>query len=378
MRQYCSLFIFMSILILCLSVYTILFMDTILFSLIFFITIFISLYKNSNSVDDSAISREDTTGLKGIAFLMVFFSHITYFLFPYSNFLFPLSMFAGVGGNLFLFLSGYGLVKSSQDKSPMLFYKKRLSKLYIPLFITTIFITILDLISGIPFSFARIFPGLTAIVPSADIYTDFNSPLWFLTLLILFYVVFPFLFNKEKPIRSSIFFLLFGGVIPGYITQFLPLSSGVIHLYAVHAYAFPLGVILAFISMRIDLKKKLFKIPKNIRIFLWCIVVTLFIYTSFHAAINTSYEQLVSLCIMVLFLCVVLFLPLRSKFILIVGIYSYELYLLHRPLLYRHDVLYRFFPHWLATYLYIFVLLGVGFIIAKVSSKILEKKIPST
>src|SRR5690348_6614939 len=50
-----------------------------------------------------------TQELKGVAILAVVFGHIGYFLVDDNRFLFPLSVGAGVGVNIFLFLSGYGL-----------------------------------------------------------------------------------------------------------------------------------------------------------------------------------------------------------------------------------------------------------------------------
>lgn len=351
-------------------------MNNILFFVIFSITILITLQRKP-SLKEGGITRSDSTSLKGIAFLMVLFSHIGYFLFPNSNFLFPLSIFAGVGGNLFLFLSGYGLAKSSQDTNPISFYKHRFSKLYVPLVITTIFVVILDLASGSPTSFMHILPGLTAIVPHANIYTDFNSPLWFLTLLFVFYIIFPFIFNREKPFRSSLFLFLFAAIVPGYIIKFLPFSDGVVYLWATHAYAFPLGVACALIPEHVLLRLKLAQ-TMWLRVVLWCVALFAFIYMSFHAAINTPYEQSVCLITMFLFLYLFLSFPMRSTFILLLGTYSYELYLLHWPLLYRHDVLYGVFPSWLATYLYLFVFLGLGIGIAKISERILHTKKPPT
>lgn len=69
-----------------------------------------------------------TTELKGMAILMIVLSHIGYFLATDTRFLWPLSIMAGVGVNLFLFLSGFGLTASQikNNLKPWQFYKKRL------------------------------------------------------------------------------------------------------------------------------------------------------------------------------------------------------------------------------------------------------------
>ena len=68
---------------------------------------------------------------------MIVFSHIGYFLANDPRFLWPLSIFAGVGVNLFLFLSAYGLSVSNKKNQLSIWqwYKKRLPKLFISLWI---------------------------------------------------------------------------------------------------------------------------------------------------------------------------------------------------------------------------------------------------
>ena len=50
-----------------------------------------------------------TQELKGLGILTVVFAHFAYMLVTNAEFLFPLSIIAGVGVDLFLFMSGYGL-----------------------------------------------------------------------------------------------------------------------------------------------------------------------------------------------------------------------------------------------------------------------------
>src|SRR5258708_6334643 len=85
---------------------------------------------------DNSLTEE----LKGFAILAIVFSHIGYFLVTDHQFLWPLSIAAGVRVNLFLLLSGYGLALSF-SKNPLSikdFYLKRLLKLFIPLWIVLV------------------------------------------------------------------------------------------------------------------------------------------------------------------------------------------------------------------------------------------------
>ena len=89
-----------------------------------------------------------TQELKGLGILTVVFAHFAYMLVTNAEFLFPLSIIAGVGVDLFLFMSWYGLsVGMLKRPMPVLdFYKRRLIKIFIPFWIALIFIFAADAI----------------------------------------------------------------------------------------------------------------------------------------------------------------------------------------------------------------------------------------
>src|SRR3989339_1241391 len=106
--------------------------STYVFIIIFLVVVLATIRrKGTQEFFSATVSQE----LKGLAILMILFGHIGYFLAEDHRFLFPLSISAGVGVNLFLFLSGYGLASSALSKSLSIFqfYKKRLAKLFIPM-----------------------------------------------------------------------------------------------------------------------------------------------------------------------------------------------------------------------------------------------------
>src|SRR3989338_4223352 len=84
-----------------------------------------------------SIGVDVTQELKGFAILAIVFSHVGYFLALDHSFLFPLSVFAGVGVDLFLFVSGFGLATSAcaRGESVVQFYRRRLKNIYVPLWI---------------------------------------------------------------------------------------------------------------------------------------------------------------------------------------------------------------------------------------------------
>src|SRR5579884_2505516 len=108
--------------------------QTALFAMIIISSILVTLKLSYN---DSLFSLRVTNQLKGLAILTIVFSHIGYFLSNDTRFLFPMTILAGVGVNIFLFLSGFGLTTSALNRhlSPLEFYKKRLGKIFVPLWI---------------------------------------------------------------------------------------------------------------------------------------------------------------------------------------------------------------------------------------------------
>ena len=89
-------------------------LQTVFFSIIFLSLLLLSIRKNDT---ETFFSKEATNQLKGFSILAIIFSHIGYFLSSDTRFLYPFSVLAGVGVNLFLFLSGFGLTISQISKS---------------------------------------------------------------------------------------------------------------------------------------------------------------------------------------------------------------------------------------------------------------------
>ena len=103
------------------------FLQTLIFSAALSVALFFSVKKEHRPFE---LSPDHTNQLKGIAIMMVIFSHIGYFLDSGKTFLYPLSVAGGVGVNIFLFLSGYGLTLSElkHHHGILGFYLKRLRR----------------------------------------------------------------------------------------------------------------------------------------------------------------------------------------------------------------------------------------------------------
>lgn len=350
------------------------FFQTLIFGGVLFLTIVLTIKKEAKPF---SLGLDHTNQLKGIAIMMVLFSHIGYFLDSGKQFLYPLSVAGGVGVNIFLFLSGYGLTISSLKKylNPLEFYWKRLSRIFLPMWIVLIFFLLLDIfLLGINYPVKTLIYTFTGFVPDADIYAVFNSPLWYFTFILFYYLVFPLVFWKRFQILSVPLIFL----ISYFILRFeLPVVADVFKLYKLHYFAFPIGMAFAFLqTSTFNITSLIERIPSILRYLLAGVLVWVISYTAIHSGIGESLkaEQRISLVTMAATILLFILIPFKSKFLIWMGIFSYEIYLIQWPLLYRYDFIYRYLPAGVATILYFIVFIAMSFCIQKTVDKILRFK----
>jgi len=322
-----------------------------------------------------------TTELKGLAILMIVFSHIGYFLVNDSHFLYPLTIMAGVGVNLFLFLSGYGLTASQLAKklSRWQFYKRRLAKLYVPFWLMIFIYLILDYfilhITRTPLYAGQ---AILGIFTHADLYHDINSPLWYLTFILGYYLIYPWVFSRKRPWLSALVLYLAGYLLIRWNPAGL---ANVIYLYKVHILAFPLGVLAAgFITKfkNADIMEKWSRgwsaVPYYLIIagFLY-----LFVYSNIHSDIGVPImEQVMSTVAMLSLVGVFMMKKISFRLFYWFGLYSYEIYLFHWPLMYRYDFIYKYLKpdrEWIGVLLYLLVFLIIGWAMSRLSAWILKQ-----
>lgn len=334
--------------------------QTILFAIIFLPALLISLKINRNQ---APFSIQLTNQLKGVAILAIIFSHIGYFLSSDNQFLYPFSILAGVGVNAFLFLSGFGLTVSQLHSklSPLAFYQKRLSKLFIPLWLTISLILIIDfLLLHKSYPLSEITSSYLGFFPKADLFQNLNSPLWYFSIIFTYYLIFPLTFVQ---ISSYLAPLLILGTTLLLLNLPLPIDHDLIKLYKLHSLAFPLGVSFALIIQKIK-----FSIPLVFRYFLLIICVMIFVYTAINSYVgqDAKLEQTVSLITFFSLVAIFVLSKINSKLLSVFGIFSYEIYLIHWPIVSRFDVFFALLPPFLATALYLVLFILLGFLIQKV------------
>ncbi len=314
-----------------------------------------------------------TTELKGLAILMIVLSHIGYFLVNDHRFLWPLTIAAGVGVNLFLFLSGFGLTASQLQKNlpAWQFYKKRLLKLFTPFWLVLAAFVALDyLVLHISYPLDYLGRAFLGIFTHADLYQDINSPLWYFTFILGYYLLFPLVFNKKRPWFSALVLYLAGYLLIYWQPPFL---DYVLYLYKVHIFAFPLGVMAAWIVTKIpapDFSAGKWSAAGTAMVYYPVLagLLAIFVYANIHSGIGVSarLEQSMSILAVLAISGVFILKKIECRLLSLFGLYSYEIYLFHWPILYRYDIFYFWLPAWAATLLYLFLFLGLGWLMNKI------------
>ncbi|MBU0926100.1 acyltransferase [bacterium] len=331
-----------------------------------------------------------TQELKGLGILTVVFAHFAYMLVTNAEFLFPLSIIAGVGVDLFLFMSGYGL-SVGMLKKPMPifeFYKRRLIKIFIPFWVALIIIFAADSIFlNINYTMPYMIQSFLGWFPTAIGYGDVNSPFWYITWMIMFYALYPIVFSVKRPWLTALIL----SVIATLLGVYNPFDMGDNWLHRLHTLAFPLGIVAAWLLMKTKEKdNKLVKYLEDFRnkstgITRYVIIIAMFalvVYMSLHTTANhwptlTSLlgkgyfvEQFTSLVIMFAFIIIFSLKKLDNKFLAIYGLYSFEVYLIHWPLIGRYDIFFDIFPAGVAVIAWIITFILVSWLLQKIVTPI--------
>ncbi len=306
-----------------------------------------------------------------------------------ADFLFPLSIIAGVGVDLFLFMSGYGLTVGMMKKPlPVFeFYKRRVIKIFIPFWVAIIFIFAADAIFlDKNYGISYMIQSSLGWFPTANGSEDVNSPFWYITWMMMFYILFPLVFSTKKPWLSAIIL----AVIATLIGVYNPLELGSNWLHRLHTVAFSLGIIFAWLLFETkDKENKLVKVLKHFRnesnftpYVVIAAMLAVVVYMSLHTTANhwptltailgKGYfvDQLTSIVIM--FALIVIFSLKRfdNRFLSIYGLYSFEVYLIHWPLMGRYEIFFDILPAWAAVVAWMVTFILVSWLLQKIISPI--------
>lgn len=340
--------------------------QTHVFIALFGLALFVTLRKRSAG----DIGPNATQELKGFAIVAILIAHVGYYLSRDTQFLFPYSVLAGVSVDLFLFLSGFGLATSAFFKHLTIpsFYARRLLKIFIPLWITLALWYVLDfLILDISYGFFAMMKSFAGIFTTADIFFDVNSPLWYISLILFYYLAFPLIFSRRYPYYSAAALYIFTYGIIWLEPRWL---SNVVPLYEVHLLAFPLGITAAALARNWK------RIPEIRLGALYYAILATIVFSIAYFAINSGVGKdhwaAEGISLLTTFLIIAFFTLKRFEVRLfsLFGAVSFEIYLIHWPILYRYDILFKYLPAGTAMIAYLALFLFLGRVLQQIIQKI--------
>jgi peptidoglycan/LPS O-acetylase OafA/YrhL len=202
--------------------------------------------------------------------------------------------------------------------------------------------------------------------------------------MLMFYALFPLLFNAERPWLTAIIL----AVIANLIVIIDPFKLQDTWLHRLHTNAFSLGMVLAWLlSSKRNLVTKFTALRnESDGIARTVIISVMVLFAGYMMVYNSSndwpilsqllsnlgikgyfIDQITSLLAMLALIVAFSLKKLDNKFLYLFGVYSYETYLVHWPLMSRYDVFFHNLPAWLAVFLWLLTFLGIGWLLQKIT-----------
>lgn len=328
----------------------------IIFAIVFILTL---LTLRRNEKPSNFFDRITTEQVRGIAILMVVIGHIWVHVTQIS----PHIVLSGDGVAIFLILSGFGIVKSLKREPRLKQYIiNRINRVMIPYWAATVIILLLDWIFlDRLYSFSHILATLSGI-NVYGIMHHFDYVRWYITFLLFWYVSVIIIYRTIH--KTFWLYAMFGwGMIVFFIDYY------VIKVGWYHFFAFPIG---CFIAEKYNICEKIIhSIGKKFGV-LFLILAVISVYTKYYL-LDAALSNLPSIVILLINeMCGLLFAlslisfinmnQLTSRFLLLCGKYSYEIFLLHGVFLIKYNPFFNLAPLPVAFIIYFLFMLALSVI----------------
>lgn len=267
--------------------------------------------------ENDFLSVKQTNWLKGIAILMIMYSHFYPLMgLTYSDGLFSFVLNLGyMGVAVFFLLSGYGALISKKNKPDYLkhYLLKRVIRLFLPFLAVFMLEIIIMIIQGEPIQLSYFYR-----IPIMSLPNTIN---WYLKIQLALYVVFFLaakLFKNNNQLIIAVFIICIIYMIVGFLT-------GITSHWYETIFAFPVGMLLA------EYRDALFCQYQKKKVFIVIVSPVIFVACNIPYFLKggTLFEILfiVGFLVLVLFICLLTYGD--SKLLALMGKSSLELYLIH-------------------------------------------------
>ena len=313
----------------------------VLILIIFGIGLLVSLKKS----EIEFLGREQTNQLKGLAILLVVTGHL--WMHVTSEKAIPI--LGDYGVSAFLMLSGYGLTRSSRKKTVRFasFARRRLVRVILPYWIITTSIVILDwVILDRSHSACTLISSMLCVNVAEDArHLDYTR--WYITILLANYVGFYVSYRYVRGRASLVAIWLVGFLmLIARVTKLFPLGA------AHQLVAFPMGCALAHYLPEIRRFIREGRTKYRLLLVLAIASIGLSVSLLFREMLPKiasvcidSVNALVFCCLLVVASAVMSGMSVNSRLLLFVGTISYELYLIHGPIMIKYNPVFGHLGH---------------------------------
>lgn len=353
--------------------------------ILFFVVLIILTIKKDKSyaTESRLLSILHTDQLRGVAIFFVVLGH----LWVHVSKTKPQIILSGDSVALFLMLSGFGLAISTRNQviSFKYFCLKRIKRVMIPYWLVTMFIIILDyLFLDRTLKVDSLLMTILGINTRVELrHIDYVR--WFVTFVLLWYMLFYIFFIKYRSKYSSALLLIIAFFM-------LPLNYYFFHFGWYQFFSFPVGCLLAIHYERLIRVYKNNKPSLIILSFLGIFYVLFYKILMSYEIINSMVTELIPNVLLAYFsewnslilslsslILIGQFIEMgfNSKFLFFLGKYSYEIFLLHGVFLIKYNPVIRskntFEISFQFYFLFIFVA-TISILIYKIHHSFYDKK----
>lgn len=333
--------------------------------------------KTSYCKNRDVFNLETTTMIRGIAIIFLLIGHLSEKCIGGIGWFEDAGRWAVV---MFLFISGIALSKTyGMENLGQKFFLGRIRRLAVPFWLTLVLFVLLDyLLIGYYYSYKRLilaFAGVMFPWPP-------NGPAWFITYIVAMYVIYYMasLFRCSLPCKALLLSVF------SYLVMFLILCTKLNNsfaLWVIYTAVFPAAVTIGLFRDKISiLLKKLYNKSQTIY---FIILVGIFIFYYHGANIDwLSQPSIMDKTVHTLQpVSFIIFLTMLAYFfdslsytvpaLMILGEYSFEIYLLHFPFIENYDFILFRKPLVVMFLVYFAVIFLMSYILRKVSKTINQK-----
>ncbi|HOR77533.1 MAG TPA: acyltransferase [Anaerolineaceae bacterium] len=329
--------------------------------------------KNAND----HFTHSTTTSFRGLAIVLLILGHLSEKCIEGVTFLDNGGRWAVV---VFLFLSGVSLAKTyGLDSLDRRFILNRVRRIAIPYWIALGLFLVLDyFLIGYHYSIKRIIPAVGGLMyPWPPM-----GHAWFITYVLFLYGLYYFVSHFRMSKQKKAFSLL----LLSYLSMLIIINTRLFNYFAlwvIYTAVFPAGVLIGIYRNKIfEYLGGLYGKSRTLYAVILIITLAWYYWGSSHSWLSQpdnvmrtihTFQPLILVVFLTMYACIIDSFNYRSSLLILLGDYSYEIYLLHLPFMEYYD--FELFRKPLVEYFFIYftMILLMSYIVRKITRNLNRK-----